>query len=482
MSMTSYPVLGDRFALRQSGSELRYLMNYQTGEYYELEPPQLAALRLADGTRTIGEIASAIDVSPEDTDAFMQAQCQDGVVAIFDCRQDRHPPYYRYSEPPHFSDVLIEVTGFCNLRCLHCFNSELNTKQAVKEQMSIAQLLKLIAELDDQNVRRIQISGGEPLSRKDIWQIIDAIDRHRMFLDVISTNATVINERMARRLSRRFSKNGALYISMDGLSADTYEALRGKGVFPKFERAMKRLDAHGCRVFINTMAVRTNLRQMDEMYDWMANHPSVKGWRIGLPKVLGRYRDHHGELEVEFEEIIHIFKRLLKRWLNDRPGFRIELSDFFRTDSFDSGLDDHQPDDHPCKYALTNMTIKPNGTAVFCASLESYAPAVLGNVVTQGVAKVWHGDRHMAIRQAKIRDLPECGPCRYARICGGGCRSNALLSYADIQARDPRACAAMQMLEAEIVPELPPEFQEQFLGLIDLDRPFVPASGFRRYI
>ncbi|MGA3310694.1 MAG: radical SAM protein [Xanthobacteraceae bacterium] len=312
--------------------------------------------------------------------------------------------------------------------------------------------------------------------------MIEAIDRHRMFLDVISTNATVLNERMAERLSQRFKENGALYISMDGLTADAYDAIRGEGVFLKFQKAMERLDAHGCRVFINTMAVRTNLHQMDAMYDWMAGHPSIKGWRIGLPKVLGRYRDWHGKLEVEFEEVIIVFKRLLKRWLHDRPGFRMELSDFFRTDSFDSGLEDHRPDDHPCKYALTNMTIKPDGTAVFCASLEIHQPAVLGNVVKQGIAQVWYGEPHKAMRQTKIRDLPECDPCRYARLCGSGCRSNALLCYGDINARDPRACAAMQMLESEIVPELPPEFREQIVALIDCDKTFVPASGFRRFI
>lgn len=482
MSIMFYPSLDRRFALRQIGQDIHYLMNYMTGEYYELELPQLAALSLCDGSRTIGQIAAEIGVDPEETRAFAEAQAEEGVLAVSEHRQPGETPYYRYCDPPHLSDVLIEVTGRCNLTCAHCFNSGFNTDTAVSRQMSTDQLLGLIADLDAQNVRRIQISGGEPMMRKDLWRLIDAIDSHRMYLDVISTNATLLNERMAERLARRFKENGALYISMDGLTADTYEALRGEGVFPDFQRAMERLDANGCRVFINTMAVRTNLHQMDALYDWMATHPSVKGWRIGLPKVLGRYRDWHEKLEVPFEDVILVFKRLLGRWLRDRPGFRMELSDFFRTDSFESGLEDHRPEDHPCKYALTNMTIKPDGTAVFCASLEVHEPAVLGNVAVAGVAPVWYGAPHMAMRRMKIADLPECGPCRYSRLCGAGCRSNALLSYGDILARDPRACAAMGMLETEIVPDLPPEFQERLVSLIEQDKAFVPASGFRRFI
>lgn len=482
MSERRYPVLGENYALREVGNDLRYLMNWRTGDYYELEAEQLTALRLSDGAHSVAAISSAIGVDVEDVAEFFREQSDEHVVRLAKGPADCKPVHYRYCEAPHLSDVLIEVTGKCNLKCAHCFNSDFASKEAIARQMSSEQLIGLIDELDTLNVRRIQLSGGEPLLRKDIFKIIDAIDRNHMFLDVISTNATVINEKLAERLSQRFSENGALYISMDGLNVESYESLRGEGVFAKFEPAIKLLADKKCRVFINTMAVRSNLHEMDDLYDWMVAHPFIQGWRIGLPKVLGRYVDYHQDLELEFEEVILKFKQLLIRWLAERPSFRLELSDFFRTDSFDSGLEDHQLDDNPCKYAITNMSIKPDGTAVFCASLEMHKPAVLGNVIDEGLAAVWYGHRHMDFRQAKIKDLPDCAFCRYVRICGSGCRSNALLSYGDIKTRDPRACAAMQMLESEIVPELPSDFAEQFLSLIHHDRRFAPITRHKQYI
>ena len=478
----SYPTLGDHFALRLVGCDIRYLVNARTGTYYELEPIQLDALKMADGSKAVGEIAQQIAAPVAGVAAFFASQRANGIVSLAPSRTSSRPNWYRYCEPPHLSDVLIEVTGFCNLKCAHCFNADFNTKQAIAREMTTDELVRLIEELDALNVRRIQLSGGEATLRKDLWDIIDAIDEHRIFLDVLSTNATTITAKNVERLANRFSQNGALYISMDGLTADTYEVLRGEGVFPRFERAMRLLDEHGCRIFINTMAVRSNLHQMDGLYDWMASHPAIKGWRIGLPKVLGRYQQNHEELEVEFEEVIQIFKRLLKRWLTDRPPFRMELSDFFRTDTFECGLENHQLHDNPCKYAVTNMSIKPDGTAVFCASLEIHEPAVLGNVVKQGLAGVWYGARHTEFRKAQVRDLPVCSNCRYLHLCGGGCRSNALLSYGDITAADPRACAAMQLLEGEIVPELPEQFQDGIYALIDRDKPFAPPRGYKRYI
>ena len=481
--MHAYPVLSDDFALRQVGNDLHYLMNWRSGDYFELDADQFQVLRAASGASSVSQIAANSGIDVADAASFFAGLDTGGVVTMA-----REPlpipkiPYYRHAEPPHLSDVLVEVTGFCNLKCAHCFNSAFNNSESIASEMTREQLLGLVDELDRMNVRRIQLSGGEPMLRDDLWEVVDEIDRHKMFLDVISTNATAITEKNVERIARRFSEHGALYISMDGVTAPAYEALRGAKMFPKFDRAIRLLDAHGCRIFINTMAVRTNLDEMDALYDWMASHPSVKGWRIGLPKVLGRYHEFHETLEVEFSEVITVFKRLLDRWLADRPSFRLELSDFFRTDSLETELEDHQADDNPCKYALSNLSIKPDGTAVFCASLEIHEPAVLGNVVREGLAGVWYGARHRVFRSARLSDLTECASCRYVRLCGGGCRSNALLSYGDIRARDPRACVAMEMLEREIVPALPLEFRERIDDLVDQSRVFVPPPDFRHFI
>jgi radical SAM protein with 4Fe4S-binding SPASM domain len=477
-----FPSIPKYVALREIVGEARYIVNARTGDYYELDPVQMDILLKAQGNLSASAIALDAGLPQNDVAEFFSNLCKDGLIRLDSEPSQAAPPHFRQSAPPHLSDVLVEVTGRCNLRCSHCFNSDFNTERAVAREMTTASLLRLISSFDDLNVRRLQISGGEALLRRDLWDVIDAIDEHRIFLDVISTNASLIDDYSANRFGERFRENGALYISMDGINATSYETLRGSGTFPRFMRSMDMLFDQGCRVFINTMAVRSNINEMHEMYDWMAAHPCVKGWRIGLPKVLGRYLEFHEALEVDFGEVILVFKTLLQRWLNDRPSFRLELSDFFRTDSLDSGLEDHRNHDNPCKYALTNLSIKPDGTAVFCASLEIHAPAVLGNVVQDGLAGVWYGERHRRFRQMSIADLPACANCRYVRICGAGCRSNALLSFDDIHAQDPRACEAMQMLEKEILPILPTDYGEQLNQLICNDRSFVPPPSYKRFI
>ncbi len=478
----NYPKVNTHYALRQVGSDLFYLMDSISGDYFELENSQFQGLRLADGSMSTDHIAKELDIAPDEVAEFFNEQHSDGVVTLSAKKTAVETVHYRKCDAPHLSDVLVEITGECNLKCRHCFNDRFNTPEEIAKEMSPKQLLKLISELDDLNTRRIQLSGGEALLRPDLWEVMDALEKHKIFLDVISTNALLVDKELAARFGKRFNKNGALYISMDGITADTYEALRGENTFDNVNHSLDMLSQEGCRMFINTMAFKQNLQQLEEMYDWVVDRPSIMGWRIGLPKVLGRYMEHHNHLEVEFDEVIKTFRRILKRWLKERPNFRLELSDFFRTDCLDIGFDTHLPTDNPCKYAMTNASIKPDGTVVFCASLEVHEPAILGNALTDGLPSVWYGQRHMDFRQLTIGDIPKCLDCRYSKLCGGGCRSNAILSYGSLTDVDPRACSAMQLLEDEILELLPQETKESILHLMDTSKPFQIPTGFKKFI
>lgn len=477
-----YPRLPSPVALRQVGKMDRYLMNARNGDYFRLDEIQMEALRNVDGARSIENIADSAGMIAQELEFFFQGLADQELLVLEKEPSKPESAYFRACDEPHLSDALIEVTGQCNLECYHCYNADFSKEQARQQEMTTQQVATVISEMDALNVRRLQLSGGEALMRKDLWQLLSVIDDHRIFLDVISTNAHLINTTNVERFAGRFQKHGALYISMDGLDAHGYESVRGPNTFDDFMAAMNLLGKHRCRMFINTMAVRPNLDHMEQMYEWMATQPSVMGWRIGLPKVLGRYRDHHQRLEVPFSEVIQVFKRLLDRWLVERPNFRLELSDFFRTDSLDTGLEDHSLTDNPCKYAMSNITIKPDGTALFCASLEPHEPAVLGNVVKDGLPSVWYGQRHADFRRWTLNKIPECGGCRYRRLCGGGCRSNALLSYGRFDAKDPRSCAGMEILEHSIMPLLPEDFQASIRSKLDVSVSFDPPSGYQRYI
>ena len=116
-----------------------------------------------------------------------------------------------------------DVNNVCNLNCKHCRVSEKNDK----EQLSLVQAKMLLAELWYEGVTKLNLSGGEPFLRKDLFEILEYA---RKFDDiVITTNGTLLNEEVCQKLSE-FS-NIKLSISLDGMEKTHDEFRRKKGTF-----------------------------------------------------------------------------------------------------------------------------------------------------------------------------------------------------------------------------------------------------------
>src|ERR1700680_30168 len=91
--------------------------------------------------------------------------------------------------------VQIEVTWRCNWRCVHCYQDD-----HYVEQFTIADLKSVFAQVSDCGAMHVIITGGEPLVRKDILEILDAA-RNQGLVVTLYTNGHRIDAPLARRLS-----------------------------------------------------------------------------------------------------------------------------------------------------------------------------------------------------------------------------------------------------------------------------------------
>ena len=117
--------------------------------------------------------------------------------------------------------VVYNCTKRCNLKCVHCYSQ--STGQPGDYELSTAEAKAFIDDLADFGNPVILFSGGEPLMRPDILELIDhAVAKGRRA--VISTNGTLISSDMAKELkNRQLSYVG---VSLDGMEA-TNDAFRG---------------------------------------------------------------------------------------------------------------------------------------------------------------------------------------------------------------------------------------------------------------
>jgi len=133
--------------------------------------------------------------------------------------------------------VHVEVIAACNLTCTHCFAGELPRKTA----LSAAELDRLFGELAALGSFRLGLTGGEPLLRKDLLDVIDAATAHGLH-PCLTTNGLLLDERLARELGKRDLV--WLNISLEGARAETNDAVRGAGTFDAVIAKLRALGRH----------------------------------------------------------------------------------------------------------------------------------------------------------------------------------------------------------------------------------------------
>lgn len=144
-------------------------------------------------------------------------------------------------------DVLwLQLTGtLCNIACRHCFIT-CGPKNDSHPMMDTAEVLALIDEGARRGVKEYYFTGGEPFMHPDIFQIIE----HTLRVGPLSilTNGILITDEVARRLGDIFKAspyNFDLRVSLDGVTVEENDPIRGKGTFVKILDGATNLVRHG---------------------------------------------------------------------------------------------------------------------------------------------------------------------------------------------------------------------------------------------
>jgi len=141
------------------------------------------------------------------------------------------------------SVVAISPTMRCNYTCSGCYSRGRSTQ----DELSTEELSALLVEAEKLGVISIVVTGGEPLMRDDM---LDLVDRHRRLLFVMITNGSFVTPEIAKRIAK--CNNIILLVSIDGFPEDTDE-MRRPGAYEIAIRAFQALrEAHICFGFAAT--------------------------------------------------------------------------------------------------------------------------------------------------------------------------------------------------------------------------------------
>jgi radical SAM protein with 4Fe4S-binding SPASM domain len=152
--------------------------------------------------------------------------------------------------------VLWEITSQCNLRCRHCYISK------GEKELPWPEVKQIADSLSNLGIQEVILSGGEPLLRNDIFEIVAYLYKLGHGVDVC-TNGTLLTDDAVRELSHYLSE---ISVSLDGCTSLLYERMRGETEsFSKVVQGIEALGKYGCQVHIITVVTAINYDYLPEI-------------------------------------------------------------------------------------------------------------------------------------------------------------------------------------------------------------------------
>jgi AdoMet-dependent heme synthase len=319
--------------------------------------------------------------------------------------------------------VAWELTRNCNLSCIHCRASA--TGGPYTGELSFSECATVLDEIRAFSDPTIILTGGEPLLRDDIFDII-SYGVEKGLRMVIAINGTLLDEEKALKLKASGIKRVSM--SLDGMDKETHDSFRGvKGSFDAVMRGAGMLRAAGLPFQINTTVTRLNAGSLGDIYRLVKTIGAV-GWHVFLLVPVGRGEGLKGEeLNTRmYESTLLDLYAIEKR---NEIEIKVTCAPHYYRIVKEKG---DTPKSAGCLAGKSFMFISHRGIAQPCGYLD--VPS--GDVRKLGVQEVWEGSEVFN----RLRNLAsykgKCGGCRYLKICGG-CRARAYESTGDILQEEP---------------------------------------------
>ena len=336
-----------------------------------------------------------------------------------------------------------ELTYACNLACTHCLSS---SGRRDPRELTTAQARDFIDEVADMKVFYINIGGGEPMIRRDFFELVEHAVSRQVGVK-FSTNGTRIDEAAARRLAAMDYLD--IQVSIDGADAATSDRIRGAGSYDAARRAMDNLhEANFGEFKISVVMTRDSVEQLDE-FEQLARHCGAQ-LRLTRLRPSGRGVDVWSELHPTREQ-----NRRLYHWLLGHPDV-LTGDSFFHLSALGSPLDGL----NLCGAGRVVCLIDPVGD-VYACPFVIHDEFRAGNVLDAGFAAVWRSSELFA--QLREPGNPgACGSCGSFDACRGGCMAAKFFTGLEMSDPDPECVfghgeTAIAALGATIIPSPTPD-------------------------
>lgn len=313
------------------------------------------------------------------------------------------------------------ATNACTARCLHCSS---NSAKRAPDELSTAEAIDLVDQLAESGVVDFGISGGEPLVRRDVLDVVAHAKARGMAVGVAS-NGAKLPEDVAERLAEL--ELNRLQVSLDGPPVAHDTLRRWPGLFERVVASIGRARRAGLRVHVCCTINSLNVDQLDRFVESLL---SLDVQRLNFSRYVptGRGTDALDLPDGRWRSVIETCAAMKARFSG-----RLEIVSHLAQQI----LVDDEVVDMPgfigCQAGRGQGCVTANGTVLPCVLL----PVPLGTIREASFREIWQGSPIVQLLQDRANLRGKCAGCPVRPRCGG-CRAVAFAKTGDFLATDPR--------------------------------------------
>ncbi len=315
-------------------------------------------------------------------------------------------------EKPILKDLFLEVTSRCNARCEHCGSS--CGDKISQDEISAEELKKALLDISqhyDAKEILLNVTGGEPLVRKDLFDIMEYAN-NLGFRWGMTSNGMLITDEILEKMNH--TNMETISISIDGLK-ETHESFRRvPNSFDTIIRNIKKLQKVPSIkiVQVTTVANKKNLAELEAIYELM-KELKIVSWRVINVDPIGRAKNNQ-EILLDKEDYKYLFQ-----FIKEKREENIMNVEYGCSHYLDISLEKELRDTYfYCIAGLYVASILSNGDIFICPNVERRKEFIQGNIKTDSFVEVWE-NKFKIFRTDDRTKCEKCSKCSKWKYCLG---------------------------------------------------------------